>query len=164
MRISHLGRIFIGAFFPILAWAAPANDQTIDELFRVTRVEKMAETFQNQMLQMHQKLLADLGKQGTKYQSPAFKKDFDALFERFRQEHLSFAKFKPLISQTYKNEFSEEELQDLIRFYHSPVGQKALDVAPKMSAALMAAVNKELVSSMPEFQNQLKELTKKYSH
>ena len=46
------------------------------------------------------------------------------------------------MAQVYANEFSEQELKDLVTFYKSPLGQKLLSTEPRAIQFSMAYMNK----------------------
>ena len=45
------------------------------------------------------------------------------------------------MAKVYANEFSEQELKDLVTFYKSPLGQKLLASEPKAISQSMAFMN-----------------------
>ena len=51
---------------------------------------------------------------------------FDAYFQDIETQN----KFKMAIAKTYMEEFTEDELKEFIRFYETPIGQKALQKLP----------------------------------
>lgn len=48
----------------------------------------------------------------------------------------AFAKFKKKVVQMYVDHFTEEELQDLVRFYETEIGKRLLEELPKITAEL----------------------------
>jgi len=46
------------------------------------------------------------------------------------------------MAKIYANEFTEQELKDLVTFYKSPLGQKLLSTEPKAIQLSMAYMNK----------------------
>jgi uncharacterized protein len=46
------------------------------------------------------------------------------------------------MAKIYANEFTEQELKDLVTFYKSPLGQKLLSTEPKAISLSMAYMNK----------------------
>jgi len=45
------------------------------------------------------------------------------------------------MAQVYANEFTEQELKDLVNFYKSPLGQKLLSSEPRAIQSSMAYMN-----------------------
>lgn len=57
---------------------------------------------------------------------------YRAVFERFYRKHLSFASLKPEIVRMYVATFTADELRQLVDFYATPVGQKAISTMPEL--------------------------------
>lgn len=77
-------------------------------------------------------------------------------------EKLSPEEFRKISVEVLKKYYSEEEVQEMINFYKSPVGQKNLELMPKILIDIQAWTvnkNKEL---MKEIGDQMREASKKY--
>lgn len=58
-----------------------------------------------------------------------------------REELTAFTnKSLPLMAQVYADTFDEQELRDLLAFYHSPLGRKLIERQPDLSRRAAAAV------------------------
>jgi hypothetical protein len=62
--------------------------------------------------------------------------DFDAFAERFRALFIERLNFSTIIETVYPplydKYFSEEELQQMVSFYRTPVGRKSIEVMPSL--------------------------------
>ena len=55
---------------------------------------------------------------------------FKDVMKKFLDKHLSYASIKEELISLYVSEFTETELKELVAFYRTPVGKKAVDKLP----------------------------------
>ena len=114
--------ILIGALSPT-AWAADApktsSYQAADMLLNMMSMDKLTQQSTSNMVD------AMLGRLPPKAQNR------DAL-QAFFKKHVGWAALKEDFIQIYVEAFSEKELHDLIAFYKTPTGQKAITVVPSL--------------------------------
>lgn len=60
----------------------------------------------------------------------------------------STPKMLDLFAQTYANNFSEQELSDIVAFYKTPSGQAAIAKVPKVMTEVMPIMSKTIVPQM----------------
>ena len=60
--------------------------------------------------------------------------------------------WEAMFADIYATVFSEEEIQGLIDFYHSPLGMKLLEKQPELMAATMQKMQVEMAKFMPQIQ------------
>src|SRR5690606_8636002 len=60
---------------------------------------------------------------------------FENVLRTFLHKHLSFESLKPDLVKLYQSEFTEPEIKELNAFYSTPVGKKAIEKLPTLSAA-----------------------------
>ena len=63
---------------------------------------------------------------------------------------------KPAFIQIYAGTFSEEELQGMIEFYKTPVGQKWIEKQPELQAATMQKMQSLMLEAQPKIQAVIK--------
>lgn len=68
---------------------------------------------------------------------------------------------KPDMVKLYTSTFNEQEMQDLIRFYDSPVGKKVLEIMPALTAQSAQLTQSKLESAVPKVNQLLAEMTRK---
>lgn len=73
---------------------------------------------------------------------------------------ITFAKVKnidwvTMFSEIYAEVFSQKELQELINFYLSPIGQKMIEKQPQLMQATMRKMQVEMGKIMPEIQRDI---------
>ncbi len=77
---------------------------------------------------------------------------FKDVMQAFLHKHLSFQSLKPELVKLYKNEFTEPEIKELTAFYSTPVGKKAIEKLPTLSAAGAQIGMQRVQANMGELQ------------
>lgn len=73
-----------------------------------------------------------------------------AVLRQFMDEHFRYDEMEPDFIRMYTETFTEEEIRGLTAFYRTPVGQRAIETLPEISAASQRIVMQRLQSAMPE--------------
>ena len=63
----------------------------------------------------------------------------------------------------YTSNFSEQEMQELIAFYESPLGQKVLEKMPSLTSQSAQLTQSKLETAVPKVNQLLAEMTAKLS-
>jgi len=155
---------FLALIFSLQSQAAVATDASIEKLLEITKVESMSETIGSQMEKMKSQLESNLREKrpAGDPKMKAFSKELDRLTQEFKKENLTFASMKSEIIKIYKDSWTEEEINDLIKFYETPTGKKSIETAPLMMQKTMTIVQNKLQANFPAFQEKLKALVEKY--
>ncbi len=74
-------------------------------------------------------MLAGLRERGA---TEAMIEDFRAAFNAWFEEEIRWDDLRPQMVELYVAEFSEAEIRELVTFYRSPVGAKALKALPRL--------------------------------
>ncbi|GAA4460106.1 DUF2059 domain-containing protein [Novipirellula rosea] len=77
---------------------------------------------------------------------------FQDVMKAFLHKHLSFESLKPDLIKLYKSEFTESEIKALTDFYNTPVGKKAIEKLPTLSAAGAQIGMQRVQANMGELQ------------
>jgi hypothetical protein len=84
---------------------------------------------------------------------PAKRQELEQVMQRFREkfnrimaEELSWPRMRELQMQIYRESFSQEEIDDLIRFYESPTGQRFIQKMPVVMQKTMQHTQQRMVS------------------
>lgn len=91
------------------------------------------------------------------------KKPLIELLTKYDQRILNANVVKEEIQKVYAQEFTEAEMREIIAFYKTPAGQKALEKAPLLATKGMEIAQKEMEKSrqqgvMTELQNEITKL------
>jgi len=139
-----------------LVHAAPPSQAQIDELLEITRVREsiasMLPQIQASQQQMIRQVLA--GRELSEQQ----RSELDATMSTSMKavaDLLSWDQLQPLYRELYAQTFDAEEVQAMIDFYTSPVGQSMVQKMPQLMQNAMQAVQARLLPFLQELQRNL---------
>ena len=146
--------------FSISTPAAPPSDQSINQLLQLTKVDKQMDSV---LAQMEGGMKASM-QQATK--GKQLSADEQAVLDRqqakmtgIMKEELSWDKMKDLYVQAYRETFSQEEIDGLIAFYQTPVGQSFVSKQPELMKRTMAIMQQRMAPMMQRIQKMSEETT-----
>lgn len=149
IKLAGLSLLLFGSF----CTAAKAQDEIkpekralIKELYIATRADKLAESFTNVILtQMERDLpkmlselpeIMDLKSKEREQAQKTIAESSARVIGRFKElmpQRINFAEvMEQIFYPIYDKFFTDEELKDLVAFYKSPTGQKAIGVMPQL--------------------------------
>ncbi|HIP28609.1 MAG TPA: DUF2059 domain-containing protein [Sulfurovum sp.] len=76
----------------------------------------------------------------------------------FMNKYLGWDKMKDDMAALYANNYTANEIRELKAFYLTPVGQKTLEIMPKLAAESAALTQSKLLPHMEELQDAVKVL------
>ena len=77
---------------------------------------------------------------------------FQPQMKAFLNKYMSWASMKDDMAKIYADEFSEAELNDLTKFYQTPLGKKTIEKMPSLMAKGAAMGQKRVQEHLPELQ------------
>jgi hypothetical protein len=147
--------------FSISTRAAPPSDGSINQLLELSKAGKLMDSV---FAQMDGIMKASL-KQVTK--GKPLSADEQAIMDKqqarmiaIMKEELSWDKLKDSFVQVYRETFSQEEVDGLIAFYQSPVGQSFIDKQPELMKNTMAVMQQRMEPMMQKIQQMAEETAK----
>lgn len=135
--------------------ASEAKRASVDELMQITGVDSMVDAMYSQMEGMLQGMGQQLGVQPD--EQPIFDAHYKKMVDLMRQE-MSWDKLKEPMSEIYRTNFSEEEVQGMLKFYKSDIGKTTLEKLPAVMQQSMQVSQGFAQNMMPQMQNLGKEL------
>jgi len=139
-----------------LVHAAPPSQAQIDQLLEVTRArettDSMLPQIQASQQQMIQQMLAgkDLSAEGQRKLDAAVDASMKAITAL-----LSWEELQPLYRDLYAQTFDADEVQAMIDFYTSPVGQSMVQKMPQLMQNTMQAIQTRLIPILQDLQRNL---------
>lgn len=76
-------------------------------------------------------------------------------------EAYSWEKLKEIYASVYIEAYTEDEMKELIDFYHSPLGRKILEKTPFIISQTMTKMQEYQKQNLPEFKKRLDDTIKK---
>ena len=116
------------------------SEETALKLLEVLNVEKAIKVQQESMLKAHLE------------QSPEIKA-YEPVIKTFLEKHITFVKMKPQLIHLYTSFYTEQELNDLIVFYKSSVGQKTLTTEPRIQQVMSKFGQNLVFKNLSELSN-----------
>lgn len=150
----------LAALFFMPAFAAPAQDASIQKLLTLTEAQKLNDAAianSNEMIDSSLKPVLRLDDMTA--EKKKIVESFLAEYKQIVKEEFSWDKMLPDYIRIYKETFTEEEIQDLITFYESPTGQmfvrkmpvimdKASNVMRQRMTSILVRMNMALNSAL----------------
>ena len=141
---------FSGLSLPL--FAEPASEASIREFLSVNGQAKSLDPVFEMMEGMMDKAVPqDAVKDFTPEQKAAFAK-FKARSTEILKAEMSWAKLEPLFAEIYQGEFTQEEMDGLIAFHKSPLGQAYIAKVPALTKKSMAVMQKIMPAVMQQMQ------------
>jgi hypothetical protein len=121
------------------------------ELFQVMQTEKTLDSATKQM--------TDLIIQQNQLYAP-----YRKTIQEFYSKYLRWESLKDDIANIYTEELSLKELNDLVAFYKTPTGQKAIQVFPHLRDKIMELEKQQIQEHVQEFKAMLSAEAEKYKN
>lgn len=156
-----LAAFLLTSTLALSAHAAPPSDASIATLLSVTQSDKMMDTMYANMEQMMRQGMqaATKGRVLTAEQARVMELA-PARLAKVMREEITWAKLEPMMVQIYRENFEQAEIDGLIAFYQSPVGQAFVAKMPVVMQRSMEASQQQLHAFMPKLQATMVEVMK----
>jgi hypothetical protein len=158
MKIPSILLLLAVLTFSISTQAAPPSDQSINQLLQLTKVDKQMDSVFTQMDGMMKTSLqqATKGKQLSADEQAVLDRQ-QAKMAGIMKEELSWEKMKGLYVQVYRETFSQEEIDGLIAFYQTPVGQSFVSKQPELMKRTLTIMQQRMGPMMQRIQKMTEE-------
>ncbi len=170
MRIRKVFIFIVVGVFALLSLSCaqpavqkqPAQDvpkQLAEELLLLTETDKTLEsTFEMvKQLQMDQLKKIPLPKELSEEDAEKIASMQEKIIDIISEE-MGWDKIKENIIDIYVDVFTKEELEGIIAFYKTPVGQKLIKKQPELMQKSMQIAQKQLTTIMPKVQKAIKDM------
>jgi hypothetical protein len=138
----------------ITSLTANANEtssrESVEKLMELTEVSKMMDAMQQQVNNMFKGMSQQLGVSAE--EKPKFDKYMTKVSE-LMNEYMNWSTFKEPMIDIYTKHFSEHEVQGLIKFYQSEIGQSMTKKMPLVMQDSMAVSQVLMKDLMPKIQS-----------
>ncbi len=131
------------------AYAQTASKQSVKELIKVmqlrNQVDKMFDLMEQDIAKTYEKM--GLGLKLQKKDAQQLNQTSKKLAQIMREE-MSWEKIQKIYVKVYQENLTQEEVDGLIDFYRTPVGQSVLDKMPRLAKSSMQAVQRKIMPSV----------------
>ncbi|MBD1387828.1 DUF2059 domain-containing protein [Neiella sp. HB171785] len=132
-----------------------ASAESVERLMELTEVPKMMDAMHAQMTTIFSGMSKQL--ELTEEQQPAFDKYMRKL-ANLLQEEMSWDKLRSPMIEIYANRFTEEEIQGLITFYESDIGQSTVKKMPLIMQDSAAISQQLMMNFIPKVKQLAQEM------
>lgn len=136
---------------------AASHAADAERFLQLAHADKLAVPVYAQVQQMFAQRFAQTGAGGEK---KAVLESYQAKANAVLDQSISWNKVKPDLIKLYTTNFTEQELQQLIKFYESPVGKKVMQTMPKLTAESAQLTQGKLEPAVPQVNKLLEDMTK----
>lgn len=146
-----IATFILAAAISIPAFAQPASNQSVKELLKITKSEQLLGQMSQQMNSMMHSSMEKItqGKKLTTKQELAMI-NYAQELGKIMQEELTWAKLEPDMIKIYAEEFTQEEIDGMLQFYKTPVGQSMIDKMPIVMQKSMQVGYKQMDTITPK--------------
>ena len=158
MKIPSMPLLLAVLTFCLSAQAAPPSDQSVNQLLQLTKVDRQMDSVLAQMEGAMKASLQRLTKgRPLSAEEQATLDKQQAKMSAIMKEELSWDKVKDQYVQAYREMFSQEEIDGLIAFYQTPVGQSLMNKQPELTNRTMAILQQRMAPVMQRIQKMSEE-------
>src|SRR5581483_12494837 len=138
---------------PCHAQQTKATPATVEELFKVMKLDAMMSALWKQMDGMMDGMMQKaLAGKNLPPEALAKSKEMSAKMMSAMKDELSPEKLREMYIAIYTDVFTEEELRAIIDFYKTPAGQALVDKQPLVMQKSMALMQEKMGAIMPKIQ------------
>ena len=147
------------SFVALSSIAASPTDESIRTLFSVMKAESIVDGMYAAMEPAMRQGMAQAtgGREPTLEQKKIMDRFPQKMSELMRTE-LSWSKLEPIQIKIYRESFEQAEIDGLIDFYRSPIGQSFIAKMPIVTQKAMAEMQNYMQQVMPKVQAAMQEL------
>ena len=158
MRIAIVFVVTVAISFPSLCYADSATHRkAVEELFSLM---KTAELLSSLTVQTKQMVLQQIKQMDIpKGQEPILEKYMGRIVDVINED-MSWERAKDDYIALYTRHFSEDEIEDLIQFYKSPIGMKFIEKMPQIMKESLEIGQRRSQNMFPKLRKLVEEMEK----
>ena len=157
--MKQLLSMLLLSFAPFLAMAAPPSEESIAALFKVMKAESLLDSIYATLEPAIRQgmVQAAAGKTLTDEQKRVLELAPQKLRAILRTE-MSWEKILPIQIAIYREGFEQSEIDGLISFYSSPIGQSFVNKMPVVTQKAMASMQTYMQAVAPKIQATMEQI------
>lgn len=150
-----LGAALLLSLPSFLQAAEPAHVAAAERFLQLAHADQLATPVYAQVQQAFAQRFAEDGGAGRE----ALLESYQAKANAVLDSRISWMQLKPQMLALYTDTFSQQELEELIRFYQSPLGAKVLQKMPMLSAESARVTQERVLEVAPEVNRLLNQMS-----
>ncbi len=143
--------IVAAIFISVDVCAGPPNQESVEALVAATKADAIMDSMYGSIEQMMRQGMQQAVKGKTlSSEQQRILDTVPAKFVAVMREELNWGKMKPMFVQLYRDTFEQEEIDGLLAFYRSPVGQTFVNKMPLLMQKAMALGQSQMQAVVPK--------------
>lgn len=145
---------------PVLA--APPSDASIRELLKVTHSDQLINQMMSGVEQsMNTSMQAALKGQPVTAEMKQQMQVTNSKISTVMKDAMAWSKIEPIMVNIYRQSYSQEEVNGMLTFYKSPIGQSVIQKQPVVAQKSMQLMQQHMLTVMPKIMQIAQESTLK---
>lgn len=162
MKNLSLALLLSLAMAPLAHGDDTSKRAKVEELIQVTKLSQIMDQVTNQMTTRMKTVAAQ--QSANRSFTPAQQKlitDYINQIQSITQGAVSWDKIKPTVVQVYTETYTDQELDGILAFYHSPAGQALITKSPQLMNRTMQLVQTQMSEVQPQMRQANEDFTRK---
>lgn len=153
--------LILSATICMPAFAQQASKESVKELLKITKSEQLIDQMSEQMNMMMSSSIEQMtqGQNLTTKQELAII-NYSQELAKIMQQDLTWAKLEPDMIKIYTEEFTQQEINGMLEFYKTPVGQSTINKMPIIMQKSMQIGYKQMNEVTPKIMKAVEKLEK----
>lgn len=138
---------------PCTAFAQPASEQSIRELLKITKTAQLIDQSYTQLEPIMNSIFEQTVQNKGSNSDLSTKKAYENFNKKYAQlitQELSWKKLEPDFIKLYTEVYTQEEINGMIDFYKTPVGQSTIEKMPLVADKSMQLMQTHLTQLIPK--------------
>jgi len=153
--VRALGAALLLCLSSLAQAAEPAHVAAAERFLQLARADQLAAPVYAQVQQAFAQRFAEDGGAGREALLERYQAQANAALDR----SIGWSELKPQMVELYTRTFSQQELEELIRFYQSPLGAKVLQTMPMLTAESARLTQERVLQVAPEVNRLLNQMS-----
>lgn len=141
-------------------WSVETDNKKLRNIEKILNLTIKSDQISESFKAMTAQILSSVEQKEDEYSKKLLNLQQDYLnniLEEFKSD-----KFVSKIAQVYDNIYTEQEVEEILNFYNSPVGKKTIEKMPEVTVATSEAVTDIMRNSLNNFISKVNELQIEY--
>ena len=151
MKIRLVALLALLALQPAFAGDPRPSEKSVLQLFQLQHTHELLE---NATAQMDDSMRASMKEaahaQPLNAEQQRIREETQAKVMSIMKEALNWSSLEPLMVEAYRNTFTQEEVDAMLKFYTSPVGQSVGAKLPEASQQMMQLMQQRMHEMIPQ--------------
>lgn len=158
MKVSLFAALAMLALQPAFAQSPQPSEKSVLQLLQMTHTHQIMDNASAQMDETMRNSMKQASQGQLNPEQEKIREDSQAKLVAVIKDELNWSTIEPLLVQAYQGTFTQEEVNAMLSFYDSPIGQSVgakLPTVNQQLTQLMQQRTKELIPKIVEIQKDM---------